>query len=83
MEGTFFASLALPEVVIITLAHRGDRRIDPLVAGPSALAAMQKSGFDKLSCQLYLTKGGNMETPGPKRQALYHTTSVVLEFARL
>lgn len=34
------------KVVVITLAHRGDRRIDPLVAGPSALAAMQKSGFD-------------------------------------
>lgn len=76
-EGTFVASLALPEVVVITLAHRGDRRIDPLVAGPSALAAMQKSGFDKL----YFTKRGNMETPGPKRQALYHTTSVVLDFS--
>ncbi|CAK9043102.1 unnamed protein product [Durusdinium trenchii] len=34
------------KVVVITLAHRGDRRVDPLVAGPSALAAMREAGFD-------------------------------------
>lgn len=29
---------------MITLAHRGDRRVDPLVAGPGALAAMRAAG---------------------------------------
>ncbi len=57
-----YASLALPEVAVITLAHRGDRRIDPLVAGPSALAAMQKAGFEK-------QRGGYGET-WTKRQAI-------------
>lgn len=34
------------KVVVITLAHRGDRRVDPLVGGPSALKAMREAGFD-------------------------------------
>lgn len=32
------------QVVVITLAHRGDRRVDPLVGGPSALKAMREAG---------------------------------------
>eukprot|EP00438_Fugacium_kawagutii_P010008 Skav223135 [mRNA] locus=scaffold470:136918:138549:+ [translate_table: standard] len=48
----------MSRVVIITLAHRGDRRVDPLVAGPSALKAMREAGaagamlsFDACYCE--------------------------------